>query len=49
MGAIRSLLLLLPLAALAAARPEGLGFDPAASNALEYAASIYIAPENEFL
>ena len=49
MGTIRSLLLLLPLAALAAARPEGLGFDPAASNALEYAASIYIAPENEFL
>lgn len=49
MGARRSILLLLPLAALAAAQPEGIGFDPSASNALERAASIYIAPENEFL
>ena len=45
----RILINLLPLAAFAAAQPEGLGFDPAASNAMEYAASIYIAPENEFL
>ena len=45
----RILINLLPLAAFAAAQPEGLGFDPAASSAMEYAASIYIAPENEFL
>lgn len=49
MGALRSALLLIPLAALAAGRPEGLGFDSTASNALETAASIYIAPENEFI
>ena len=46
---LRSVLLLLPLAALAAVQPAGLGFDPAASNGQERAASIYIAPENEFL
>ena len=45
----RSVLLLLPLAAFAVARPQGLGFDPKSSNGLERAASIYIAPENEFL
>ena len=49
MGAIRSVLFLIPLAVFAAGRPEGLGFDPTASNALESAASIYIAPENEFI
>ncbi len=43
----RSILFLLPLAAFAAAKPEGLGFDPTTSNGLEQAASIYIAPENE--
>ena len=46
---LRSILMLLPLAALAAAQPEGLGFNPAASNAMEAASSVYIAPENEFL
>ena len=45
----RILVCLLPLAALAAAKREGLGFTPSASNAIEQAASIYIAPENEFL
>lgn len=45
----RSILFLIPLAVLAAAKPERIGFDPAASNGLERAASIYIAPENEFL
>ena len=45
----RSILFLLPLAAFAAAKPEGLGFDLAATNAPDYVASIYIAPENEFL
>ena len=46
---LRSILTLLPLAALAAVQPEGLGFNPAASNAMEAAASVYMAPENEFL
>lgn len=46
---VRPLLLLAPLAALAAAQPDGLGFDPADSNGLERAASIYFAPENEIL
>ena len=50
MGAsLRTVLLVIPLAALAAGRSEVLGFDPTASNALESAASIYIAPENEFI
>ena len=50
MGApFRSILFLLPLAAFAAARPEQLGFDLSATNAPDYVASIYIAPENEFL
>ncbi len=43
----RSILFLLPLAALAAAEPEGLGFNPASSHAPDLVASIYIAPENE--
>ena len=46
---VRPLLLLAPLAALAAAQPDGLGFDPADSNGLVRAASIYFAPENEIL
>ena len=45
----RAILLLLPVAAFAAASSERLGFDPAASNGLETAASIYFAPENSFL
>ncbi|MBR4466603.1 hypothetical protein IKS38_08580 [bacterium] len=47
---LRSILLLLPLAASAAVQPEkleSLGFDPSTPDGLQKAASIYIAPENE--
>ena len=46
---LRAILLPLAMAILSVARAEGLGFDPAASNGLESAASIYFAPENSFL
>ncbi len=44
---LRILIYLLSLSAIAATKPESLGFDPTASNWLERVASIYIAPESE--